>query len=222
MQILIPYQCLHFFHYENPDQVLGSVKLLLHFSSLKQRLTGQASCKNRVSLLTTTSQKNFGVETVKREGIDPKVQNNSLPTCNPTVGGGEGDRDPVSSCSHQTWKSRKGGGAHLKVSFPNHTLGSCLGAAVPSCIPMAERGTNSFTLKGGTGLTHNFEAQGEVAWFYHHTVGMIASNRGQKSPPCVNIHIGTWGQLKQNQNNQVSPLWNAVKLSSPSFILLTI
>lgn len=83
-----------------------------------------------------------------------------------------------------------------------HTLGSGFGAAVRSCIPMAEQGTSSFTLKGagGTGLTHNFETRGEVAWFYHHAVSMTSS---KKRPKITSLYKYTRGQLKSKQN-QVS------------------
>lgn len=84
------------------------------------------------SPLTITSQKDFAVEMVKREGV--------------------------------TWKSRKGGGAHLKTLFSTHSLGSCFGVAVQTFrIPRAEPGANSFTLEGA-GFIHGFEIQGEAVW----------------------------------------------------------
>lgn len=84
--------------------------------------------------------------------------------------------------------------------------------AVPSCIRISEWGRNSLTLNGasGTGLAHNLGTQGEV--------GMISSNQGKKSPPCINIHTGTWGQLKPKQS-QVSPLRKAVRHIKSLFYL---
>lgn len=74
-------------NYENPDQVLGSVKLLLHFSLLKWRLTGQASCKSQwgPSLLILTHQKNFRVEMVKKGWNDGRRRPKSSEQLSPRL-----------------------------------------------------------------------------------------------------------------------------------------
>lgn len=128
------------------------------------------------------------------KGKDPTDQNNPLPTCNPDAGERRGHGTQlVLLLPYQAWKSRKGDGAHIKVSFATHALGYSFGAAGSSCISTRVPCTNSFRLRGAgaQGLTCNFEIHEKLLWFHHHSAGMMSSNRGQNSPPCTNTHWGT-------------------------------